>query len=281
MAHGLAVDAAVPRPPHGGARLVGEHARGLPAICVGTSASSSIATCAGSAMSMSARSVIRGVALGIDTGPEAAPYRATSVARTLSAVRSFHRFLVREGVTERDRPRASRSPSAAIPPRRCAGRRPSTARGAGGGRRRRHDRAILELLYGSGLRIELTGMDVDDLDLEGSLRVLGKGGKEREVPLGSFAHEAVDACLTRGRPRACDGGQPRRVVPQRAGRPPVASELRTPARPVRTARGSIAVSLHTLRHSFATHLLEGGADVRVVQAPRPRERGDDAGSTRS
>ena len=130
------------------------------------------------------------------------------------------------------------------------------------------DRAILELLYGAGLRIsELTGLDVDDVDLEeGSVRVLGKGGKEREVPLGSMGREAVAAYLDHAHARVRVRGQPRRPVPQSAGRPPVAAELRAHgARRVAAAGIDRHVSLHTLRHSFATHLLEGGADVRVVQ----------------
>ena len=130
------------------------------------------------------------------------------------------------------------------------------------------DRAILELLYGSGLRIsELTGMDVDDLDLEeGSLRVLGKGGKEREVPLGSFAHEAVGAYLTRGRPALATGvSRGALFLNARGGRLSRQSCARLLGQYVRVAGIDRRVTLHTLRHSFATHLLEGGADVRVVQ----------------
>jgi integrase/recombinase XerD len=130
------------------------------------------------------------------------------------------------------------------------------------------DRAILELLYGSGLRIsELTGMDVDDLDLEGgSLRVLGKGGKEREVPLGSFGREAVGAYLTRGRPAlATPASRGALFLNARGGRLSRQSCARLLGRYVRLAGIDRRVTLHTLRHSFATHLLEGGADVRVVQ----------------
>ena len=206
------------------------------------------------------------------TAPDDAPYRATSVARTLSAVRSFHRFLLREGVTERD-------PAAAIPLPRLPRSLPrplpvedvrrlleapddATPTGV-------RDRAILELLYGAGLRIsELTGMDVDDLDLEeGSLRVLGKGGKEREVPLGSFGREAVGAYLSRGRPALAHRAQPRRAVPERSGAAACRARAvaRLLGRYVRLAGIDRRVTLHTLRHSFATHLLEGGADVRVVQ----------------
>jgi integrase/recombinase XerD len=204
-------------------------------------------------------------------GPEAAPYRASSVARTLSAVRSFHRFLVREGVTDRDPaahvapPRLPRSLPRPLPVddvRRLL-EAPNQATPAG-----LRDRAILELLYGSGLRIsELTGMDVDDLDLEeGSLRVLGKGGKEREVPLGSFGRDAVGAYLTRGRPAlATAASRGALFLNARGGRLSRQSCARLLGRYVRLAGIDRRVTLHTLRHSFATHLLEGGADVRVVQ----------------
>ncbi len=204
-------------------------------------------------------------------GPEAAPYRATSVARTLSAVRSFHRFLLREGVTERDpaagvaQPRLPRSLPRPLPVddvrRLLEAPEESSPTGV-------RDRAILELLYGSGLRIsELTGMDVDDIDLEeGSLRVLGKGGKEREVPLGSFGRDAVSAYLTRGRPALATGASRGALfLNARGGRLSRQSCARLLGRYVRLAGIDRRVTLHTLRHSFATHLLEGGADVRVVQ----------------
>ena len=120
-------------------------------------------------------------------GDDERPYRATSVARMLSSVRSFHRFLLRDGVTDRDPatgvaqpklPRQLPHPLTVDETRRLL-EAPDPATPAG-----LRDRAILELLYGAGLRIsELTALDVDDLDLEeGAVRVLGKGGKEREVP---------------------------------------------------------------------------------------------------
>ena len=204
-------------------------------------------------------------------GPEERPYRATSVARALSAVRSFHRFLVREGVTDRDpaaavpQPRLPRSLPHPVPVeevrRLLEAPDPATPAGL-------RDRAILELLYGSGLRIsELTGLDVDDLELDaGSVRVLGKGGKEREVPLGSFAREAVGAYLTRGRPAlASSASRGALFLNARGGRLSRQSCARLLGRYVRLAGIERRVTLHSLRHSFATHLLEGGADVRVVQ----------------
>jgi integrase/recombinase XerD len=131
------------------------------------------------------------------------------------------------------------------------------------------DRALLELLYGTGARIsEAVGLDVDDLDLDsGALRLVGKGGKERIVPVGSYAAQAVDVYLVRGRPTLSERGPggPALFVNSRGGRLSRQSAwtvLRSAA-----DRAAIAgeVSPHTLRHSFATHLLDGGADVRVVQ----------------
>ena len=204
-------------------------------------------------------------------GPQERPYRATSVARALSAVRSFHRFLLREGVTTRDpavgvaHPRLPRSLPRPLPVddvrRLLEAPDPTTPAGL-------RDRAILELLYGSGLRIsELTGLDVDDIDVESaSLRVLGKGGKEREVPLGSFASAAVTAYLIRGRPALASGASRGALfLNARGGRLSRQSCARSLTRYVRLAGIDRRVTLHTLRHSFATHLLEGGADVRVVQ----------------
>jgi integrase/recombinase XerD len=204
-------------------------------------------------------------------GPQDRPYRATSVARALSTVRSFHRFLVREGVTDRDpaaavpQPRLPRSLPHPIPVdevrRLLDAPDPTTPTGL-------RDRAILELLYGSGLRIsELTGLDVDDLELDaGSVRVLGKGGKEREVPLGSFAREAIGAYLTGGRPAlASSTSRGALFLNARGGRLSRQSCARLLGRYVRLAGIERRVTLHSLRHSFATHLLDGGADVRVVQ----------------
>jgi integrase/recombinase XerD len=204
-------------------------------------------------------------------GENARPYAATSVARILSSVRSFHRFLLREGVTGRDpardvsqpkRPRRLPRPlSVGDVARLLEAPDPSSAAGS-------RDRAILELLYGSGLRIsELVGLDVDDVDLEGgAVRVLGKGGKERVIPLGRFARDAIAAYLTRWRPQvATASSRGALFLNLRGGRITRQSCARALAGYVRIAAIDRPVSLHTLRHSFATHLLEGGADVRVVQ----------------
>jgi integrase/recombinase XerD len=204
-------------------------------------------------------------------GDDARPYRASSVSRTLSAVRSFHHFLLREGVVPDDASSGLRRPK--LPrslPRPLAveevGRLldapdPATPVGL-------RDRALLELLYGSGLRVsELVDLDVDALDLEeGALRVLGKGGKEREVPLGRFGREATGAYLTRARPVFATGAsRGALLLNQRGGRLTRQSVNRILARYVASAGIGKRVTPHSLRHSFATHLLEGGADVRVVQ----------------
>ncbi|MGB7804310.1 MAG: site-specific tyrosine recombinase XerD [Actinomycetota bacterium] len=204
-------------------------------------------------------------------GEDERPYRASSVARTLSSVRSFHRFMVRDGVADRDpaggvsQPKLPRSLPRPLTveevTRLLEAPDPATPVGI-------RDRAILELLYGAGLRIsELVGLDVDDVDLDpGSVRVLGKGGKEREVPLGRYGREAVEAYVTRTRPEfASTKSRGALFLNQRGGRLTRQSCARLLAAHVATADIDRRVSLHTLRHSFATHLLEGGADVRVVQ----------------
>jgi integrase/recombinase XerD len=210
-------------------------------------------------------------AVSAATHGEGRPYAATTVARTLSSVRSFHRFLVREGVAERDparevtQPKRPRRLPRPLPlddvSRLLLAPDPMTPAGL-------RDRAILELLYGSGLRIsELVGLDVDDLDLEiGAVRVLGKGGKERSVPLGRYAREAIGAYLARARPAmASSASRGALFLNHRGGRITRQSCARSLATYARAARIDRQVSPHTLRHSFATHLLEGGADVRVVQ----------------
>ncbi len=204
-------------------------------------------------------------------GEDERPYRATSVARSLSSVKSFHRFLVRDGVTDGDPARGIAQPKLPRPlphpltVEEIARLLDAPDRQTPAGLR---DRAILELLYGAGLRVsELTGLDVDDVDLEeGAVRVLGKGGKEREVPLGRYAREAVATYLTRARPTLVAGSARGALfLNQRGGRLSRQSCDRMVRSAARVAAIDRHVSLHTLRHSFATHLLEGGADVRVVQ----------------
>ena len=204
-------------------------------------------------------------------GPNSDSYKPTSVVRALSAVRSFHRFLLRDGVLQVDpaatvtRPRVPRALPRPLSVDDVATllSAPDPADPAGA-----RDRAMLELLYGAGLRIsELVGLDVDDIDLEGgAVRVLGKGGKERDVPVGRFAREAVQAYLSRGRPTfASARTRGALFLNVRGGRLTRQSSARILQRHARAAGLERRVTLHSLRHSFATHLLEGGADVRVVQ----------------
>ena len=205
------------------------------------------------------------------THGDGVPYRATSVVRALSSIRAFHRFLMREGVADVD-------PTAGVIRPRLPRRLPrplsvddvgkilaqpgrSTAQGI-------RDRAVLETLYGAGLRVsELVGLDVDDVDLEdGRVRVLGKGSKERDVPLGRYARDAIAAYLTRVRPEiATARSRSALFLNLRGGRLTRQGCTGILERHAAAARIQARVSPHTLRHSFATHLLEGGADVRVVQ----------------
>lgn len=130
------------------------------------------------------------------------------------------------------------------------------------------DRALLELLYATGARVsEAIGLDVDDLSHGDVLRLRGKGSKERIVPVGSYARAAVDAYLTRVRPElAAKGRASARLFLGARGAPLSRQSAWLVIREAaERAQITAAVSPHTLRHSFATHLLQGGADVRVVQ----------------
>ncbi|MFC5058842.1 site-specific tyrosine recombinase XerD [Saccharothrix xinjiangensis] len=195
---------------------------------------------------------------------------ASSAARTLVAVRGLHRFAHREGLTAHDPAREVRPPQ---PPKRLPKAIPvddvlrllDTARGDTPAELR--DRALLELLYSSGARIsEVVGLDVDDLDTaERTVLLDGKGGKQRVVPVGRPALAALDAYLVRARPALAKRANPALFLNARGGR----LTRQTAWHVLKAAAGragiTAEVSPHTLRHSFATHLLEGGADVRVVQ----------------
>jgi integrase/recombinase XerD len=220
------------------------------------------------------------------------PLAASSAGRAMAAVRGLHAYACAQGLTAADPARPVPPPS---PPRRlpkaisvaeverlldAAGPAASpsppispapAATPAPGGPRSLRDRALLEFLYATGARIsEATGLDVDDLELDGEPVVLldGKGGKQRMVPLGRYAATALDAYLVRGRP-ALAAGATRSVAPAlflntrggRLTRQGAWGVLKTAAE----RAGVPGVSPHTLRHSFATHLLDGGADIRVVQ----------------
>jgi integrase/recombinase XerD len=198
--------------------------------------------------------------------------RATTQARKVAAIRSFYRFALREGIATRDvatlvdAPR----PGSYLPDVLAADEvvrvldAPSADDPAGV-----RDRAILELLYDCGLRVsELTGLDIERVDLEGlQVRVIGKGNKERRVPMTEEARERLHRYLS-GPRRAWSSGKPQAAVflSQRGKRLARESVYRL-VRDWAAAAGLEAhVTPHTFRHSFATHLLEGGADLRVVQA---------------
>jgi integrase/recombinase XerD len=198
-------------------------------------------------------------------------YRPSSVARALAAVRMFHLFLVREGDAESSaaegvvRPKVPRTLPRPLSVQEVSSLLAACGEGDGAALR---DRAVLETLYGAGLRIsELVGLDVDDVDLEeGSVRAVGKGDKERVVPLGRFAVAAISAYLTRARPslvRANSG--PALFVNRRGGRLTRQGAAGILKKTAKRAGVTKRVAPHALRHSFATHLLDGGADVRVVQ----------------
>ncbi|MBI4259177.1 MAG: site-specific tyrosine recombinase XerD [Actinobacteria bacterium] len=197
-------------------------------------------------------------------------YTTSSVARGVAAVRSLHRFLVREGEAPADptaglvRPRVPRRLPRPLSVEEVGRVLASPGDDTIAGLR---DRAVLETLYGAGLRVsELVAMDVDDVDLEeGSVRVVGKGDKERVVPIGRYAREAIAAYLTRARPSmAAPRSRAALFLNRRGGRLTRHGVARVLAEHAGRAGIRRSVSPHTLRHSFATHLLEGGADVRVV-----------------
>lgn len=200
--------------------------------------------------------------------PTGERYAASTVARAVVAVRGLHRFLADEGLmptdvaTDVDTPQIGRSLPKALP---VAAVERLLSAPAGEGPPALRDRAILELLYSSGVRIsELTGLDVDDLDpVDRLVHVRGKGNKDRVVPFGGVAAEVLDQWVVRGRP-ALAAASPALFVNARGGRltrQGVWKLVRAHAEHV----GLDDVSPHTLRHSFATHLLDGGADVRAVQ----------------
>lgn len=215
------------------------------------------------------------------------PVAASSLARLQSSVRGLHRFLAREGIEQADPSARLRPPKQ---PRRLpkaltidqvealldasgpAPARPDEADAAPGaapgdlvGLR---DRALLELLYATGARVsEVVQLDVDDLSHGEVIRVRGKGSKERIVPVGSYARAAVDAYLTRARPELSRRGRatPKLFLGARGAPLSRQSAWLVIHAAAERAQLTAHVSPHTLRHSFATHLLQGGADVRVVQ----------------
>jgi integrase/recombinase XerD len=212
------------------------------------------------------------------------PLAVSSAGRAAAAVRGLHAFALRQGLAQAD---PAREVSPPVPPRRLPKAIPADQverllEAAGSTMdpdpRVLRDRALLEFLYGTGARIsEAVGLDTGDLAIAGedpAVLLRGKGGKQRYVPVGGYAVRALEAYLVRGRPAliTARGGDA-------AGRGKAARAVFLNARGGRLTRqgawGVLAaaggrcglpdVSPHTLRHSFATHLLDGGADIRVVQ----------------
>lgn len=197
---------------------------------------------------------------------------ASSVARILSSVRGFHRFLAEEGEVESNAAKDVKPPKLAIRLPKAititemqrlidsvVGDDPLALR----------DRALLELLYATGARVsEVVGLNVDDvLDSMEVVRLVGKGSKQRIVPVGSYARSAVGAYLVRVRPQFSARGlsTPALFLGQRGQRLSRQGAWLVIQAAAKRSGLSAHISPHTFRHSFATHLLEGGADVRVVQ----------------
>ncbi|BBX73591.1 site-specific tyrosine recombinase XerD [Mycobacterium shinjukuense] len=201
---------------------------------------------------------------------------AVSAARALIAVRGLHRFAAAEGLAERDVARAVRPPTPGrrLPKSLTIDEVLALLEGAGGdspadGPLTLRNRALLELLYSTGSRIsEAVGLDIDDIDTASrSVLLRGKGGKQRLVPVGRPAVYALDAYLVRGRADLARRGRgtPAIFLNVRGGRLSRQSAWQVLRDAAERAGITSGVSPHMLRHSFATHLLEGGADVRVVQ----------------
>jgi integrase/recombinase XerD len=207
------------------------------------------------------------------------PLASASIARAVVAVRSLHRFAMADGLAGDDPAREVHPPR---PPRRLpkalsvAQVQALLAAPGEDGPLALRDTALLEMLYGTGVRIsEAVRLDVDDVahalraaaGETPTLRVLGKGSKERLVPIGSYARAALDRYLVRGRPALVARGRGSAALflnghGGRLSRQSAWTILQSAARKAGIDRD---ISPHTMRHSFATHLLDGGADVRVVQ----------------
>jgi tyrosine recombinase XerC len=190
----------------------------------------------------------------------------TSVARRLATLRSCFRFLARHGVVKRNPAREVRSPRL---PRVLPSFLPKDEskdlldRPAAAGEAGRRDDALLELLYATGIRVgECCGLDIEDVDHgQGTVRVQGKGGKERIVPVGDVALAALDRYLA-GRAGGAEGPLFRNL---RGGRLTARTAHRIVRARARAAGIERRVSPHVLRHSFATHMLGEGADLRLIQ----------------
>jgi tyrosine recombinase XerC len=199
-------------------------------------------------------------------------FARSTIARRAAAVRTFYRFAARRGLVEGNPATLLVSPK--LGSRLPAVLKPAEADSlveapfpddAWGAR----DRALLELLYGCGLRVsEACGLDLGDVHLDRErVRVLGKGSREREVPIGEAAMDAMRAYLKESRDLAPEkGGDPSAIFRNRRGKRLSSRDARAVVEKYRRmVLSGRHVSPHTLRHSFATHLMEGGADIRAVQ----------------
>ena len=204
------------------------------------------------------------------------PLSAVSAARAVIAVRGLHRFAAAEGIATIDVAREVKppTPSRRLPKSLTLDEVLALLEAAGGdsdadGPLTLRNRALLELLYSTGARIsEAVGLDLDDVDTSArSVLLAGKGGKQRLIPIGRPAVAALDAYLVRGRPDLARRGRgtPAIFLNARGGRLSRQSAWQVLQDAAERAGITATVSPHVLRHSFATHLLDGGADVRVVQ----------------
>ncbi len=196
----------------------------------------------------------------------------SSIARILASIRGFHKYLLDEGHANVNPASLVKSPKLGLRlPKAISIADIEKLLNASGSLEpetgqliQLRDRAVLELMYSCGARVsEVVDLDVDDFGDSGLLRLRGKGDKERVVPVGSFAEQAVSSYLSRVRPGLVTKPTPALFLNQRGGRLSRQSIWQLIAKAGEVAE--LNVSPHTLRHSFATHLLEGGADIRVVQ----------------
>lgn len=196
-------------------------------------------------------------------------YARSTMARKASAVRTFFAFLKRRGYVERDpahllvTPKQGRSLPRVLRPDQVVALLLAPPDDTPAGLR---DRALLELLYSSGARVsEACSLDLAHVELrEAQVRLFGKGRKERIVPLGEPAVAALDRYVTQARPELADGAEPALFLNTQGNRLGP-RDARTAVTRAARAAGLGKVTPHTLRHSYATHLLEGGADLRAVQ----------------
>ncbi len=204
-------------------------------------------------------------------------YARSSIARRVGAIHTFYRWATARGAVERDpaamlgRPKVVNRLPTVLRPREAAELVEAPAPPEGDQPLERavalRDRAILELMYGSGLRVaEVAGLTVDRLDLgRGRVTVMGKGSKEREVPMSDPAVLAIEAYLVAGRRSMASEGSPAAFFNRRHKPIGTRDIRRLVGRYGARMLSGRHVTPHTLRHSFATHLLEGGADIRAVQ----------------